>query len=74
MADNKDYRDPKVTKDSSSGGGMGKWIVIAIVALLALLALLWLLGLLGDDEVVGPGADPEAIVVTPDAQEEIIEE
>ncbi len=45
-----DYRDPKVTKPTSSdGGGSKNWIGIAIAAVVVLLLLGWLLGLFGDN-------------------------
>lgn len=71
MADGPDdFRDPKVTSNTTAkkdeGGGIGKWIAIAIGALLLLLLLGWLLGLFADDDVdavVAP-ADDDAVVVT----------
>ena len=75
MADGpNDFRDPKVTTRSATpatpGGGIGKWIAIAVAAVLALLLLLWLLGLFGDDDAVVPGTagvgttDDSTVVVT----------
>lgn len=66
MADGpNDFRDPKVTTDKDSGGGIGKWIAIAVGAILLLLLLGWLLGLFADDEVdaaVVPAEDGEVVV------------
>ena len=73
MADGpNDFRDPKVTtNNSSSSGGIGKWIGLAIAALVALLLLLWLFGAFNDDEEVVvdqpvvEGTDaPDAVIVT----------
>ena len=66
-----DFRDPKVTQDT--GGGIGKWIAIAIGALLLLLLLGWLLGLFNDDEAVVVTDDaPDAVIVTPDADPDAV--
>jgi succinate dehydrogenase hydrophobic anchor subunit len=68
MADGpNDFRDPKVTTTGrkDSGGGIGKWIAIAVGAILLLLLLGWLLGLFADDDVdaaVVPAEDGEVIV------------
>ena len=71
MADGpNDFRDPKVTTSSPSGG-IGKWIGLAIAALVALLLLLWLFGAFDDDEevvvdqpVVEETETPDAVIVT----------
>lgn len=65
MADGpKDFRDPVVhDSSSSSSGGIGKWIGIAVAVLIALLLLSWLLGLFGNDEAVVTEADDPAVVV-----------
>lgn len=53
MADGpNDFRDPKVTNDSNSSGGIGKLIGYAIAALLALLLLLWLFGAFDNEDAV----------------------
>ena len=67
MADGpNDFRDPKVTTDrKDTGGGIGKWIAIAVGVILLLLLLGWLLGWFADDEVdaaVVPAEDTEVIV------------
>ena len=60
-----DFRNPKVTQDT--GGGIGKWIAIAVGAVLLLLLLLWLFGLFGNDDAVVVTDDaPDAVVVTPE--------
>lgn len=70
MADSpKDFRDPKVTSNSSakSSSGIGKWIGIALAALLALLLLIWLFGLFdGEPAVTRVNDDPDATIVTTD--------
>ncbi len=59
-----DYRDPKVTTTSrSGGGGMGRWIGIALAAIVILLLLAWLFGLFGaDDEVAVETLEPATTV------------
>lgn len=75
-----DFRDPKVTSgtsDTSSGGGIGKWIAIAVGVLLALLLLAWLLGLFASDEEVDAVVVPEAetgTVVEEDAEGVVVEQ
>ncbi len=68
MADGpNDFRDPKVTPGAKdTGGGIGKWIGIAVAAILVLLLLGWLLGLFAGDDVdaVVVPAEDGAVVVT----------
>lgn len=44
MAQNKDYRDPKVTTTGDSGGNAMKWVWIAIAVIVVLAILAWILG------------------------------
>ncbi len=56
-----DYRDPKVTKQTG-GGGMGKWIGIALAIIVVVLLLAWLFGLFGGDEVAVESLEPATTV------------
>ena len=69
MADGpNDFRDPKVTRDTTdTGSGIGKWIAIAIGAILLLLLLGWLLGWFAGDDV-------DAVVVPDETGEVVVTE
>jgi hypothetical protein len=64
-----EYRDPKVTTPTGNkGGGMSRWIWIALAALVVLLLLWWLFA--GDDEVDAVVTDEGVVTEEPVIVEE----
>ena len=73
-----DFRDPKVTSGTTkaNGGGIGKWIGIAIAAIVIALLLAWLLGAFADDDVdtaVVPAENGVTAVAPAEGDVEVIE-
>ena len=68
--DPKNYRDPKVTTGSRSGGDAMRWVWIAAAVIVVLLLLAWIFGWFGRDAAVTtPVATPTEEPVAPPATE-----